>query len=113
MGAIPVYRGTARVRRTFRETVDALQAGDSALVFPDVDYTDASEGVGEIYDGFFLVERFWRKVSEEALRFVPLRLDAAARRIIAGQPVCFDRNAPWKTEVVRVREALLAEMNRT
>lgn len=109
--AIPVYRGTVRVGNTFKETVSALQAGDSVLVFPDVNYTDGSEGIGEVYDGFLLVERFWRKASEEALRFVPLRLDTRERRITAGRPVLFDRSAPWKTEAVRVREALRAEIN--
>lgn len=111
MCAIPVYRGTPRVGSTFKETVAALQAGDSVLVFPDVDYTDSSDGIGEVYDGFFLVERFWRRASAETLRFVPLRLDAAARRITAGEPVSFDRCVPWKTEVVRVREALRREIN--
>lgn len=111
MDAIPVYRGTARIGATFKETVAALQAGDSVLVFPDVDYTDSSDGIGEVYDGFFLVERFWRRASAETLRFVPLRLDAAARRITAGEPVSFDRCVPWKTEVVRVREALRREIN--
>ena len=63
MGAIPVHRGTARIGTTFKESVAALQAGDSILIFPDVDYTDGSEGIGEIYDGFLLLERFWRKAS--------------------------------------------------
>ena len=79
MGAIPVHRGTARIGTTFKESVAALQAGDSILIFPDVDYTDGSEGIGEIYDGFLLLERFWRKASARPLRFVPLRLDADCR----------------------------------
>ena len=32
MGAIPVHRGTARIGATFRESVAALQAGDSVLL---------------------------------------------------------------------------------
>ena len=111
MGAIPVHRGTARIGTTFKESVAALQAGDSILIFPDVDYTDGSEGIGEIYDGFLLLERFWRKASARPLRFVPLRLDADARRIVEGAAVSFDRTAPWKSEMVRVREALRREIN--
>lgn len=113
LGAVPVYRGTARLGATFRETIAALQAGDSVLIFPDVDYTDGSDGIGEVYNGFLLVERFWRKVSDRPLQFVPLRLDAARRTITAGKPACFDRDAPWKPELARVREALRAEINRT
>lgn len=111
LGAIPVYRGTVKIGVTFRETVAALQAGDSVLVFPDVDYTDASAGIGEVYDGFLLIQRFWRKVSEEPLPFVPLRLDAAGRRITAGTPVWFDPALPWKQEAPRVKEALRDEIN--
>ena len=111
MGAIPVYRGTAQIRDTFRETVAALQAGDGVLIFPDVDYTDESGDVGEVYEGFLLLERFWRRVSDRPLRFVPMRLDAAGRRITTGNAVSFDRAAPWKAEMQRVKEALRAEMN--
>ncbi|MDE7218664.1 MAG: hypothetical protein K2O45_03450 [Oscillospiraceae bacterium] len=111
MGAIPVYRGTVRIGTTFKETVAALQKGDCILIFPDVDYTDSSEGIGEVYDGFLLLERFWRKVSAETLQFVPLRLDIASRRIIQGKPASFDRAAPWRTEMIRVREALRREIN--
>ena len=111
IGAIPVYRGTVRIGVTFRETVAALQAGDSVVIFPDVDYTDNAEGIGEVYDGFLLLERFWRKASDQPLQFVPLRLDAAARHISEGRPVSFDRGAEWKEEMARVREALRAEIN--
>lgn len=111
MGAIPVYRGTVRIGTTFKETAAALQAGDSVLIFPDVDYTDGSEGIGEVYDGFLLVERFWRKISEQTLHFVPVRLDTVSRRIAAGKPVSFDRSKPWKEEMVRVREELRREIN--
>lgn len=110
--AIPVHRGTVKIGETFRETVAALQAGDSVLIFPDVDYTDTSAGIGEVYDGFLLIERFWRKVSEQPLDFIPLRLDAVSRRITAGNPVRFDRSADRKAEMTRVREALREEINR-
>ena len=112
MAAIPVHRGTVKLGHTFRETVSALQAGESVLIFPDVDYTDDSGGIGEVYDGFLLIERFWRKVSAQPLRFVPLRLDTAARRSTEGRAVSFRRDADWKTEMNRVRAALRAEINR-
>lgn len=110
--AIPVYRGSVKIGTTFKETVSALQAGDSVVIFPDVDYTDSANGIGEVYDGFLLLERFWRKASDKPLRFVPLRLDASAHRISEGRAVRFDRGAGWKPEIARVREALRAEINR-
>ena len=113
VGPIPVYRSSVRIKETFRSTISALQAGDSVLVFPDVDYTDSTDGIGAVYDGFLLIDRFWSRVSREPLDFVPLRLDTAARRITAGKAVRFDRSADRKSEMVRVREALRGEINRT
>ena len=112
-GAIPVYRGSIHIGATFKETVAALQAGDSVLIFPDVDYTDDSDTIGAVYDGFLLTDRFWRRVSDEPLNFVPLRLDHSTRRITAGPPVRFDREADQKEELVRVRETLRQEINAT
>lgn len=111
LGAIPVYRGSVKVGATFKETVAALQAGDSVLIFPDVDYTDEGDDVGAVYDGFLRIDRFWSKVSDEPVDFVPLHLDAAGRRITAGAPVRFDRTADRRAEQDRVREALRAGMN--
>ena len=111
VGAIPVYRGSARLKETFRRTVEALQAGDPVIVFPDVDYADRSGDMGEIYDGFLLIDRFWQRVSDTPLDLVPLRLDRRARRIAAGEAVRFDRTAPRQRETVRVREALLRGLN--
>ena len=112
IGAIPVHRGSARIRETFRDTVAALQAGDSVLIFPDVDYTDGADGIGPVYDGFLLLHRFWSRVSREPLDFVPLRLDSARRRVTAGPPVRFDPSAERRSEMVRVRETLRRELNR-
>lgn len=112
MGAIPVYRGSLRIGDTFQATVAALQAGESVLIFPDVDYTDESEGIGAVYDGFLKVDRFWRRVSREPLRFVPLKLDPAGRRIVALAPVSFDPAADRRTELIRVREELRRQLNR-
>ena len=110
-GAIPVYRGSIHIGATFKETVAALRAGDSVLIFPDVDYTDDSDSIGAVYDGFLLTDRFWRRASDEPLDFIPLRLDHHTRRITAGPPVRFDHGADQKAELVRVRETLRREIN--
>ena len=111
LDAIPVYRGMVKIGETFQETVAALQTGDPVIIFPDVAYADGSAQVGEVYDGFLLVDRFWARKSDEPLTFVPLRLEKEERRITAGQPVRFDHSADRKAEMVRGREALRREMN--
>ena len=112
LGGIPVYRGSRRIIETFRETIAALQAGDPVLIFPDVDYTDEGAGIGAVYNGFLKLDRFWSRVSSAPLDFVPLRLEAEERRIVAGPAVRFDRAADRREELVRVREARRREINR-
>ena len=112
LGGIPVYRGSRKIIETFRETAAALQAGDPVLVFPDIDYADEGAGIGAIYDGFLKIDRFWRRISDLPLDFVPLKLCAGEKRITAGAAVRFDRSADGRGELVRVREALRAEINR-
>ena len=53
MGAIPVYRGTVKIGRTFQASVEALQAGEPILLFPDIDYAHRGGEIGAVYEGFF------------------------------------------------------------
>lgn len=112
-GAIPVHRGSVKIGQTFKASVAALQAGDPVLIFPDVDYASDDETIGAVYDGFLLLDRFWKRQSDVPLTFVPLRLDQGCRTITAGEPVQFDHAADQKAELQRVREHLRAEINRT
>ena len=62
--AIPVYRGQPKeLMRTFRETLNAMQAGDNILVFPENAENHAPgeggyarEGVGQLYTGFAMID---------------------------------------------------------
>ena len=49
--AIAVYRNGAKSMLTLRESIKALLAGESILLFPDVDYTSENGGV-ESLQGF-------------------------------------------------------------
>lgn len=111
MGAIPVYRGTVKIGRTFQASVEALQAGEPILLFPDIDYANRGGEIGAVYEGFLLLDRFWRKVSAEPLDFVPLRWDRETRRITAGALVRFDPAANRREETARVLEALRKGIN--
>lgn len=109
LGSIPVYRGSLQATATLKETVAALQEGDSVLIFPDVDYTNR-DGGRELYAGFLLVDRLWRKVSSVPLRFVPLRIDRAKKQIRAGEAATFNPARDRKTESARVLAALQQQM---
>ena len=103
---IPVYRGNMRIGATFRQSVEALQAGYSILLFPDVEYTKASEGIGEMYDGFILLGRAYARATGRSLAFYPLYCDMKTRRIVRREPVQYRADAPPNEERVRVKEEL-------
>lgn len=89
MGAIPVYRDSMQSIRTIKETLKALIAGDTVLIFPDVDYTATHGEVRKVYEGFLYLERYYYNKTGKHLPFVPLRLDQELQEIVLGEAVCF------------------------
>ncbi|HIV27632.1 MAG TPA: hypothetical protein IAA64_06655 [Candidatus Ornithocaccomicrobium faecavium] len=91
--AIAVYRNGAKSMLTLRESIKALLAGESILLFPDVDYTSENGGVGELYKGFLLLERMYCAKTGKHLPFVPIVVKPR-KRIAIGQPVFFADGDP-------------------
>lgn len=104
MGAIPVYRSTARVVTTFRKTLDVLKAGGRVIIYPDVDYADASEEMGALYEGYLMLGTLYYRATGHNLRFIPLRTEK--RRITAGAAIEFDGEKPRAEETERVAMAI-------
>ncbi|MBP2016843.1 hypothetical protein J2Z79_000216 [Symbiobacterium terraclitae] len=96
---IPVYRGSAQVLKTFRESTAALKQGERLLIFPDRDYASTDAEVSELYDGFLSIDRFYHKATGRHIPFVPLYIDRAARTITVCEPVTFadDRDRKAQT----------------
>ena len=105
LGGIPVYRNDSRIRDTFRQSLDLLEQGCNILIFPDVDYT-SNDAVGDVYDGFFMLERMYHKKTGKHLPFVPVHLDTKQKTMRFGNPVCFtDENL--NQEKLRVKDAIV------
>jgi len=104
MGAIPVYRGTPRVVATFRKTLEALKAGERVIVYPDVNYSDPSDALGELYEGYIGLGTMFYRATGRNLLFVPLR--GSKRKIVSGRPVEFDGTKPREAEKARVAKAI-------
>lgn len=87
---IPVYRGKDGMRSitTLKKSVQALQEGDHLLICPDVDYADDKQRKsGEIYRGFFAVDKLYRKKTGQGVDFVPVYMDE--EKIVLHAPVRF------------------------
>jgi len=107
-GTIPVYHD-ARVIRTFRETVDALQAGTSAVIFPEREV--AWNGIlWDFQDKFIDLARLYRRRTGKALAFVPMYIAPRLGRIVFGPAVRYDLDAPADRERARIKAALMEEI---
>lgn len=95
---IPVYRHSLKVRETFAQSVRALEAGDSLLIFPDVDYAAEDSQTGQLYEGFLMLEQLWFRKTREHVRFVPLHISKSGKRVVAGEPVVFSDARPFNEE---------------
>ncbi|HML48954.1 MAG TPA: glycerol acyltransferase [Clostridia bacterium] len=90
MGAIPVYRKSVQSIKTVRQSVDALAKKESLIIYPDIDYSSDEAEIGEIYDGFLLVERSYYKRTGKHIPFVPLYVSAKEKTMILGEPIYFE-----------------------
>ena len=108
---IPVYHDM-RLMRTFRATLEALQAGEHVIIFPehDVRYNHI---VYEFQDKFIDVAKLYYKKTGKALQFVPMYVAPKLKQAVLGAPVTFDPAAPIEEERIRIATALMARITET
>lgn len=110
--AIPVYRGSKAIMKTFKESISALTNDQSILICPDRNYKDKSSCIGEMYDGFLYLEKYYRKQTNRHLAFVPLHINNSTRTIKVGQAVYFNDENDFKHERALVYDRLKQEFSR-
>ncbi len=87
---IPVYRkeNASKSISTIKQSVRALEENDSLIIFVDVDYSDEEERkCGEIYKGFYAVDKLYFKRNKKHVPFVPVF--ANSEETIIRKPVYF------------------------
>ena len=91
LSGIPVYRGTdTRSMQTMRNSLSYLEKGESVIVYPDIDYTAGYETESEIYEGFLLLGQLYKRNTGKSLRFVPLYIDDAEKRVKEYEHITID-----------------------
>ena len=115
---IPVYRGDPRkLMKTFRQTVESMQAGDNILIFPE-DGEDrapgergyAAEGVGKLYTGFVTIgPAYYGKTGKSAV-FVPVYASKRRRTLTIGEGIVYQPDAPPNDEKMRIVNSLRESM---
>jgi len=111
--AIPVYRGSRQILQTFRQSVAALQKGESVVIFPDVEYSDTSSRTKEMYEGFLYLEKYYYKATGQHVCFVPLYASKNKKIIIATPPIYFRDGKDFNEERQIVYQKIHAQLNQS
>ena len=108
--AIPVYRKHPHeLIKTFRLTVEAMQAGDNILLFPEDGeehaphergYVDA--GIGKLYTGFAMIAPAYYAKTKRRAVFVPVYASKALRTMSLGKGIVYDPTANQTQEKLRL-----------
>lgn len=100
----------ARLLSTMRESVRALQNGDSIVIFPETGLPHfAHGGVNEFYPGFAMLGEIYRRRTGQDVCFCPLYIDKKSRRLLFGQLVTYGE-LPATEEYRRVADDVRGQM---
>ncbi|MEY8292829.1 hypothetical protein AAK882_09305 [Carnobacteriaceae bacterium 52-44] len=109
--AIPVYRGSRKIMDTFKISVDALLNNEDILIFPDIDYSDDSTEVSDIYEGFLHLEKYYYRETKKHLAFVPVYSNKEKREVHSGKPIRFTGDKKFIEERKEVAQKIQEELN--
>ena len=101
---IPVYRDSPmKLRETFRISMDAMEAGDNLLIFPEnPENKYPSEGIGELSPGFVMLADIYWKKKKKRLRMLPMYADKKRKKIKFGHVIEFNPENNLKDETDRI-----------
>jgi 1-acyl-sn-glycerol-3-phosphate acyltransferase len=90
---IPVYRNNPhKTKRTFKLTVEAMEAEDNILIFPENPRKNgyASQGLGEFFKGFARIGESYFKKTGKCAVFYPIFASKKRRVIRFGDGIRYD-----------------------
>lgn len=118
--SIPVYRNKPReLMTTFRLSVEAMEAEDNLLIFPE--NPDAASldhpgylrrGIGDFFTGFVMLGPLYYNRTGKKCTFIPLFSDKNRRVLTFGKGVTYDPDRNPTEEKLRIVDALKGEMER-
>lgn len=112
--AIPVYRNKPReLMTTFRRSVEAMEAGDNLLIFPE--NPDAIEGegyahgrMGELFRGFPMLAQVYFNRTGKRCRFLPMYAHKGNRTLSFGEPILYNPD----NDAISERDRIVDEAQR-
>jgi len=115
--SIPVYRNKLReLMKTFTLSVEAMEAGDNLLIFPEnpdgVEHGKGYErsGIGEMFRGFAMLAPIYYNKTGKKCRFLPMFAHKGARTLSFGTAVEYNPDTPPNEERDRIVDAVIEQM---
>ncbi len=113
---IPVFlNDPAKLRKTFRETINAMAAGDSILLFPENSATSEThhyvrEGISDFFTGFAMIGQLYYRKTGLCCQFIPVYCNQKKRTVTFGEGVRYDPDNSPAEETERLTEELQARI---
>ncbi len=101
---IEVYHD-ARMVDTFRQSVEALEKGNSLVIFPECP-TRHAPMLNDFYHGFADLGRMYYNATGKILKFVPVYLCDDLKIVSVGKPIEYDINTPARKQREQLSDAL-------
>lgn len=101
--AVPVYRRSREIRRTFENSLAYLKSGKALLVFPENDESKKSEELCRLNTGFIRLARWLYTTTDRVLTFYPVAINKKVRAVRVGEPIRFNPDAPFGEERMRIK----------
>jgi 1-acyl-sn-glycerol-3-phosphate acyltransferase len=104
--AIPVYRKSRDVYRTFEISLTYLKSKRALLIFPENDESKKRDDLCMLNTGFIRMAQWLYATTNKVLTFYPVAINKKVRAIRVGEPIRFDPNAPYGEERMRIKDYL-------
>jgi 1-acyl-sn-glycerol-3-phosphate acyltransferase len=104
--AIPVYRRSREIYRTFEISLTYLKSKRALLVFPENDESKKRDELCILNTGFIRMAQWLYQTTRRVLTFYPVAINKKVRGIRVGNPIRFNPKAPFGEERVRIKAYL-------
>ena len=109
--AIPVYRASREVIKTLDKSILSLEKNRQVLIFPDLDYTNTTGQMGEIYTGFLNINKKYHKVYNKHIEFIPIIFDKKTDLILSNEKITFSDDISFSEDKKRVENEIVKLIN--
>lgn len=109
---IPVFRKSRKIVETLSESVETIAEKVPVLIFPDVDYSSDAKKMGDIYEGFLMIEKMYYRKFKEHVNFIPMYANRRKFKIQFGTPVQFNDSENFNAQRSLVAEELHSQLNK-